>query len=150
MLTPEQITFRDRAVALAKDIAPEFGLDWRLMAATAILESGWGASELARQANNFFGVKAGNRTPDDQIHLLRTRRGPVRFRRFKSDEEAFRAYGRLVGGSRIYARAREAAREAALEHLVREIAPRYCPGDPDYALKIMQIVEMIDSLSDAA
>ena len=37
MLNPQQIQFRNKAMALAKEIAPAHGIYWRLMAAAAIL-----------------------------------------------------------------------------------------------------------------
>jgi len=144
MLNARQTAFRNHVTELARRIAPEFELDWRIMAATAILESGWGESELARNANNFFGIRAARSTPDDETWTLSSPAGPQRFRRYKSDEQAFRAYGKLVGDSELYAKARHAARDTAFQAFVRSLAPTYCPDDPDYALKILQIVELLE------
>ncbi len=140
MLTDEQKAFLARAKALAQDVAPQFGVDWRVMTAAAILESGWGESRLAREAKNFFGITAPTQVDDDDVYVLRTAGGGRRFRRYGSDREAFEAYGRLVGGSSYYAEARASARRA----FVRAMAPVYCPTDPDYSLKITQVMEMLD------
>ncbi len=146
MLTASQRQFRDRAATLARRIAPEYGLDWRLMAATAILESGWGESTLAREAHNCFGIKATRRTPPASVYLLKRADGaPEPFRRYLNETESFHAYGRLVGRSRLYERARLAARDAAFQTLVQALAPLYCPGDPQYPTQIFQIAEMLDA-----
>ncbi|HNY27854.1 MAG TPA: glucosaminidase domain-containing protein [Candidatus Sumerlaeota bacterium] len=146
MLTASQSQFRDRAIALARQIAPEYNLDWRLMAATAILESGWGESALARKAHNYFGIKATRRTPAEAVYLLKRADGASEpFRRYADDTESFHAYGRLVGQARLYERPRQAACDAAFQTLVQALAPLYCPGDPQYPTKIFQIAELLDS-----
>lgn len=43
---------------LIQEIAPEYGVDWRLVYAIGYLESGNFNSSLARRQNNFFGRKA--------------------------------------------------------------------------------------------
>ncbi len=144
MLTKSQLTFRERTIDLAKKFAPQYGLDWRLMAATAILESGWGQSHLARRAHNLFGIKAGPSTPPEKVCVLKSSDGESRFRKYESDEHSFHAYGQLVGRSNLYARARRMAREAALKYFIANLAPVYCPDDPDYRLKITQIIEMLE------
>ncbi len=145
MLNPSQRQFRDRAMALARQIAPEYGLDWRLMAATAILESGWGESTLAREARNYFGIKATRRTPSEAVYLLKRADGASEpFRRYADETESFHAFGRLVGQARLYERPRQAARDTAFQTLVQTLAPIYCPGDPQYPTKIFQITELLD------
>ena len=147
MLTEKQKHFLDRAIAIARAIAPQYALDWRIMAAAAILESGWGESQLAQFANNLFGIKAGRSTPDAQVCAIKIQGKAERFRRYQTHEEAFHAYGRLVGQSKIYAQAREIARDVALRELIARIAPVYCPDDPDYALKITQLVDLIERVA---
>lgn len=143
MLTIKQKEFMKRVIDLARKHAPTYSLDWRLMAAAAILESGWGESHLAHNANNLFGIKAIGSTPDKQTYLLRTPAGTERFRLYANDEEGFQAYGRLLSRSSHYANARKITRNTALDCFVKNIAPVYCPNDPDYRTKIMQITEMI-------
>lgn len=143
MLNDNQKKFRERACALARQLAPGFGLDWRLMAAAAILESGWGESELARKANNFFGIRATRTTPETGVYLLESSSGSQPFRRFTDMNDAFRAYGQLLSASRYYEKARNESRKAALSVFLRFMTPVYCPDDPDYATKIMQIIALL-------
>lgn len=144
MLTDKQKQFRSRSCELARQFAPTFGIDWRLMAAAAILESGWGESDLARHANNFFGIRATKVNPDAEVYLLDSPSGPQRFRRFADMDAAFRAYGRLLGTSRYYEKARRESADTALRTFLRFMSPVYCPDDPDYAAKITQIISLIE------
>jgi flagellum-specific peptidoglycan hydrolase FlgJ len=144
MLTEQQLEFREKIIGLSKTIAPRYGLDWRLMAATAILESGWGESTLAHEANNIFGIRATGKTrPEDRYSLKGNADGEA-FRRFDSHRQACHGFGRLVGRSSLYSRARQMARQMALKFMVANMSPVYCPDDPDYREKMMQIIEMLD------
>lgn len=57
-----------------KEIAPEYGLDWKLVYAIGAYESGYFKSNLAQSQNNFFGRKATSttwmswETPEEAIH----------------------------------------------------------------------------------
>jgi flagellum-specific peptidoglycan hydrolase FlgJ len=83
--------------------------------------------------------------PEEQVYVLRSGRAAHRFRRYAGEEESFQAYGRLLSRSKYYARARQAAADAALNAFLDAMAPVYCPGDPEYALKIRQIIQMLKS-----
>jgi flagellar protein FlgJ len=139
-LSEEQKAFRRYVSELARKFAPRYGVDWRVMAAAAILESGWGESELAREANNYFGITALKSTPGEKVFMVVSKSGSRRFRRYASVEESFDAYGRLVGTSSYYAGARKASRQA----FVAALAPVYCPDDANYPLKMMQIMDLLD------
>lgn len=139
MLNPQQIQFRNKIMALAREIAPAHGIDWRLMAAAAILESGWGQSELARKACNYFGMTALPSTPPGQVWRIESSGGPHRFRRYETEAESFHHYGRLLARSSLYAK----ARQAGLLAFIEQMAPVYCPDDPDYGLKLRQIMRLL-------
>ncbi|MBN1867720.1 glucosaminidase domain-containing protein [Candidatus Sumerlaeota bacterium] len=148
MLNEKQMEFRRRVSDLAKKIAPRHGVDWRVMAATAILESGWGETPLAREAHNLFGIRSFAAEAGPDTFLLRsTEEGDLLFRRYPSDAAACEAYARLIGASRLYAPARIVAMERARKPFVERLARIYCPADPAYALKILQIVKMLESVS---
>ncbi|RVU73497.1 glucosaminidase domain-containing protein [Lactobacillus xujianguonis] len=55
----DQQAFITNAATHATKVAKKYGLYPSVMIAQAILESGWGESGLATQANNLFGIKAG-------------------------------------------------------------------------------------------
>jgi flagellum-specific peptidoglycan hydrolase FlgJ len=141
MIDEQQKAFRDRMIVLAKKIGPEYSVDWRLMVAAAILETGWGKSELARNALNLFGIKA---TGSHDVYLLNNER----FRKFKSEHDAFRAYGWLISQSSHYAAARHQAEDAAVRTLIAHMAPIYCPTDDMYGRKLLELVHMIGNLKE--
>ena len=141
MLTEKQQAFKEHISGLSKNIAPRYGIDWRLMAATAILQTGWGQSELAREAHNFFGIKATGSTPENDVYILRADRwdAPKRFRMYGSEVDSCHAYGRLMSKSSHYA----PAREAALLKFVEVMAPVYCP-EPGYGEKVVRLIKSLD------
>jgi len=141
MLDEKQQAFRERIIALSNEIAPQYGIDWRLMAAMAILETGWGQSELAREAHNLFGIMATDSTRNSEVFILRADRWDhsKRFRAFVSDEDSCHAFGRLLSRSSHYA----PARDAALVTFVEKMAPVYCP-DEGYGANILRLVRTLE------
>lgn len=57
MMTAQQELFIETVAEGAQEMQAETGISAALTIAQAILESGWGSSELARMANNIFGMK---------------------------------------------------------------------------------------------
>lgn len=57
MMTAQQELFIQTVAEGAQEMQAETGISAALTIAQAILESGWGSSELARMANNLFGMK---------------------------------------------------------------------------------------------
>ena len=143
MLSETQVAFYDRSIELAQKHAPECGIDWRLLAAAALLESGWGESPHAREANNIFGLRATSKTPKDGVFVDTLPSGNVRFRRFKTEDEAFVAYAKILRQSETFQIATETARKISVELFVSGLPCFYCESDPDHATKLMQIVEFI-------
>ena len=56
-MTQQQNAFLKIAVPAAQFTQRMYGVPASITIAQAILESGWGKSELARSANNYFGIK---------------------------------------------------------------------------------------------
>lgn len=57
MTRQEQIDFIEKLAPAAQESARRFGVPASVTLAQAILESRWGQSGLAREGNNFFGIK---------------------------------------------------------------------------------------------
>lgn len=123
-----------------------------VVAAQAALESAWGQSELAREANNLFGVKAG-KSWDGPTYTLPTRefdpeRGwhtvVVAFRAYGDWIECIRDYGDIIATRSWFRDAKEAAIRGDVEGFVNGLLAR--PGrepgwatDPAYKDKILDI-----------
>lgn len=119
------------------------GIPASISLAQAILESGWGRSQLAQKAKNLFGIKAGRSWTGPVIELptKEFRNGQwvtevARWRVYESYTEAFIDHGRLFYNG-LY--------DAALPHrsqakeFLQRIAPVYAT-DPRYAEKVWNLV----------
>lgn len=124
-----------------------------LVGAQAILESGWGKSELATKANNLFGVKA-NESWSGEVYIVPTKEFidnewiviEAPFRKYKDWNESvydhseffvesdFRKnnYKHLIG---------ETDYKKAVQSILKPIATYGYATDPDYANKVINIIE---------
>lgn len=78
----------------------EYGILPSITMAQAVLESGWGQSELATEHNNFFGIKADSRW-NGEIATIVTKENyddvkEANFRKYKSKEESIKDYGEFL------------------------------------------------------
>lgn len=123
-----------------------------IAAAQAALESNWGQSQLAREANNLKGVKAGSSWGGPVIELpTREWREAdstwyttvARWRKYADWKESFEDYGALI--ARVYPVAASRADDARafLEALIHGDRYSYAT-DPDYVAKVWSIVEQYD------
>lgn len=113
--------------------------------AQAALESGWGASKLAQQAYNLFGVKADAAWQGDVLELP-TREYlhgqwvtvPARWRRYAGWLECINDHARFLTDNPRY---RAAFEHADVRGFVRAVAAAGYATDPDYAAKIISIID---------
>jgi flagellum-specific peptidoglycan hydrolase FlgJ len=109
--------------------------------AQAALESNWGQSQLARDAHNYFGIKAhGNHArvayPTlEHIHG-RDLRVSAEFARYDSMEECFADRDRLIATAPCYAGARACGGDP--EAFARALAAHWAT-DPHYADKLLGV-----------
>jgi len=140
-LTPEQKAFIDRVGKAAQGdstILPSLTL------AQAILESGWGRSELAQKANAIFGIKAGSAWKGPRMEKKTTEyidgeqiEITAPFRAYGSWEESIADHAALLRGSRYKAVQGERDYKKACRAVH---AAGYATG-PDYADKLIRLVE---------
>jgi flagellum-specific peptidoglycan hydrolase FlgJ len=133
--------FLEKAKAAAKAAAATSGFPAGIAVAQAALESAWGGSLLAREAHNYFGIKAsGTREaitlPTWEVVDGTPQRAVARFARYASMEECFADRDAIIARARCYAGARAAAAEP--EGFARALAERWAT-DPDYAKKVLAI-----------
>lgn len=133
-------TFLTKAVSAATEAGlphPEYN------ACAAALESGWGESRLAREANNLFGQKRGFTTGGCQCIELPTQEFlqgnwvtvPARWPKFDSWADCFRARLALLKAMSCYAPALVAPTG---EEFIRQVG-KYWATDPNYAAKCLAI-----------
>lgn len=128
-----------------------------IAAAQAALESNWGQSQLAREAANLSGIKAGRSWAGDVLELptrewSETRQDwyttVARWRKYRDWQHSFEDYGDLIG--RLYPNAANNKDDpkAYLEGLLNGQF-RYAT-DPAYFSKVWSIVEQYDLLNAVA
>lgn len=147
--TPQE-QFIGSIAEAAVESADQTGVPASVTIAQAILESYWGSSRLAREANNFFGIKA------------QTKPGPAGSVRFDVWEviggrnimqsQAFRAYNTIAEsfvdhGLFLVDNGRYAAAMAARQdpkQFAREINRAGYATDPSYASKLIGLMDRYD------
>lgn len=86
----------------AQAAGERFGVNPLVILAQAALESGWGSSRLAREANNHFGITgygASNAFWHGGRISANYKRGDLLFRRYDCARNSFLDFGRLLSGS---------------------------------------------------
>jgi peptidoglycan hydrolase-like protein with peptidoglycan-binding domain len=122
----------------------EFGILASLTLAQAILESGWGESQLSRTANNLFGIKAFYDWEGEVLSLPTTeyyndesQTVTANFRKYETLNDSILDHSRLLSYTRyIPVRNTSDYREAC--YLVWECG---YATDPDYPKKLIAIIE---------
>lgn len=138
--------FIQRIASAASRDMQSFGILASVTIAQAILESGWGASELATHANALFGIKADKRW-SGRTYEIKTKewydgKNPVvitdSFRAYDSWAASITDHSRFLTSSERYQRiVHERSYQAACTEL-------QCAGystDPEYAKKLMELIE---------
>jgi peptidoglycan hydrolase-like protein with peptidoglycan-binding domain len=122
----------------------DYGILTSLTIAQAILESGWGSSQLSVRANNLFGIKAFSNWRGDKITLPTTewygdKKQVINadFRAYDSFNESIEDHNKLLGIERYKpARGCSDYREAC-----RKIYECGYATDPEYPEKLIRIIE---------
>ncbi len=129
------------AAAAAQASSATSGFPPGIAVAQAALESAWGNYQLARVANNYFGIKA--RRGGEAIELPTIEyvdgapvRVPARFVKYASAAECFAARDRMITLLSAYREARAAAGDP--EAFTRALARRWAT-DPGYAEKVLYL-----------
>jgi peptidoglycan hydrolase-like protein with peptidoglycan-binding domain len=123
----------------------DYGILPSLTIAQAVLESGWGSSQLSVRANNLFGIKAFSNWRGDKITLPTTewygdKKHVINadFRTYESLNESIEDHNKVLAAER-YKTARECYdyREAC-----RRIYECGYATDPEYPQKLIRIIEV--------
>lgn len=112
-------------ITLANQIQAKYGIPSSLVLAQLILESAWGTSNLARNANNYFGMK-GTGTAGSYNG----------YQRYNSMAESFEAYARNLTSGKYYNVAGLTSTD--FNGWIDRIAETYAPNQ-NYAAKIKQL-----------
>lgn len=137
-MTQHEQEFLTATVPGAQACQKATGVPASVTLAQAILESGWGGSELAQKANNYFGIKSGAHAKPDEymefptIEYVDGHREPemAAFAAYKSAAGSFIAHGLLLSQSKRYTPAMEVKNDPAkfcdeLQHCGYSTSPVY-------------------------
>jgi len=150
---PHVVNFVARMADAARSASRASGVPARLILGQAALESGWGEREIrfqdGRPSYNVFGIKAGPEWNGRVVNVMTTeyqdgepRRFVQPFRAYRSYDEAFADYARLIGGSPRY----EAVTQARDEiEAARRIQQAGYATDPRYADKLIGVMSQLRS-----
>jgi flagellum-specific peptidoglycan hydrolase FlgJ len=146
-LKPDQKAFVDEVGGVAQRLRHQVGLPPSLVVAMAINETGWGRSDLAKRARNYFGIKAVVGTGTAGFVLADTRefidgrwvtvRAP--FRAYDSLDESLLDLGAFLRSNERYAalqRGLDGPREAA-----QALATAGYASDPSWAKKLIELID---------
>lgn len=149
-------SFVNTLYPIAQKAARALGIDPEAIIAQSALETGWGVKVSGKSngasSNNFFNIKADQRWDGDSVKVdtMEVINGlPVRqradFRAYESAEQSFDDYVGFINGS---ARYQDALASEDSETYVRGLKEAGYATDPDYADKILSIMQS-DSLRQA-
>jgi murein DD-endopeptidase MepM/ murein hydrolase activator NlpD len=121
----------------------ETGVPASVTIAQAILESGWGRSELSRQANNFFGIKGTGPAGSVTMRTREVINGRdvyvnAQFRKYHTPQESFADHARLFTQNRRYAEAMRHTHDAF--RFAAEIHRAGYATDPQYTNKLHSLM----------
>jgi len=135
------IDFVGKIACADRDILPSLAI------AQAILESGWGTSNLALKANALFGIKAGTAWKGPRVdiktheHIDANRVGVIAaFRAYGSWEESITDHGKLLRASRYKA----VLGERDYKKACRAVHAAGYATDPGYAGYLIKLIERYD------
>jgi flagellar rod assembly protein/muramidase FlgJ len=145
--------FVSRMSTAAKVASEQSGVHAKLILGQAALESGWGKREILREdgttTHNVFGIKAGASWKGEVVHVTTTeyvdgkpQKVKEPFRAYRSYEEAFADYAKLVGTNKRYAEVLDAP---TAEVAARRIQKAGYATDPSYADKLISVMSYFDT-----
>lgn len=113
--------FSKEVIELAQESERRYGVPASVTLAQYALESGYGTSNLARNKNNYFGVRSGSG-----------------WKSYSSMEESFDAHGRLLAGKTYSSKTRGTT---SANQYAKAIADTYSGGEPSYYSQILSIMK---------
>ena len=149
--TTARQAFLDATARAARAGAAADGVPASVTVAQAILESDWGRSVLALDANNYFGIKASDRLGTDGVVWMSTGEfddagqayetvSP--FRAYKSLTDSVADHDDLLKSASRYAAAMRLSNDP--KQFAQELSEAGYSTDPDYADKLVALMDSYD------
>jgi flagellum-specific peptidoglycan hydrolase FlgJ len=149
-MTQAESIFLSKTVPAALATQKQFGVPASITLAQAILESGWGQSGLAINADNYFGIKA-TQLSDPETYVEMPTNEYVKgvkvklmadFERYISATASFKAHAQLLANAARYKPAMAVASDP--DHFAIELQQCGYSTSPSYAVDLMLLVKQFD------
>jgi len=137
----------------ATNIMAEYGIPPIVYITQSALESGFGTSLLARQANNLFGIKATTAWINDgkPVYIAPTKEyfafipytSTEKFRRYSSWEESLNDWAQLISTASRYAESYKWAINEDIINFAKAIGSSGYATDPKYTEKILNFAKLV-------
>lgn len=148
-LSADQRAFLATATSVARTSQRRYGVPASVVIAQAVLESGWGGSDLSRSARNYFGMTCGSAGsgpvatgcrlgPDRVCDRTGCRSTTLSFRVYTSMADSFTDHGRFLSTEPRYGTA--FAARGNPKTMVRRMAKAGYATDPRYADRVIRIM----------
>jgi flagellar protein FlgJ len=148
-LSAEQRAFLASATSIARTSQRRYGVPASVVIAQAVLETGWGTSDLSRSGRNYFGmtcgpagvgpIATGCRNGSDRVCNRTGCRAAVQsFRMYRSMHDSFADHGRLLSSDPRYRKAYAARGKP--KTFVKRMATAGYATDPRYADRLIRIM----------
>lgn len=149
-MNAKEMLFLKAAVPAARASMAATGVPASITLAQAILESGWGQTGLAIEANNYFGIKATQAAALDSYVAMpaheavngQTVAETADFAKYATVAAGFTAHGMLLSTAPRYAPAMAVRANPA--EFAAAIQKCGYSTNPDYATELMQLVTEFD------
>lgn len=146
-MNSKQLLFLRAVVPAAMASMQATGVPASVTVAQAILESGWGQTSIAIEANNYFGIKA---KPGEDYREFLTHEvvngvsvpETDKFAAYKSATDSFTAHAVLLSGLPRYAPAMAA--KADPEAFCQQLQQCGYSTNPQYAARLIQLIDQFD------
>lgn len=122
------------------------GVPYDFTLAQAILESGFGESELSAKYFNFFGIKAGGNWKGPTVNFLSNEAGGARrsdFRVYKNAAEGFKAHGQFFHENSRYKEAFKYSNDS--KKFLQAIKDAGYATDPNYVAKVSGFIDQVQA-----
>lgn len=132
----------------AQEVSKSHGVRTSLLLAQAALESNWGQSQLARESNNYFGIKSkdGREYPTQEFRASEWEKIDSSFKEYESVYDSVLDYADLLKNgtswnSELY---QEVIQAENYERAAYALTDAGYATDPRYAEKIIKMIEQYD------
>lgn len=149
MMKSHRTTFLENYADLAVRESIQYGIPASIKLAQAIIESNWGTSELAVNANNYFGIKCKNEWQGETYFHIdddTNNKGkliPSCFRAYRESRDSWEDHSRFLKYRVYYTELFKFKKEDYISW-AKGLKKAGYATDPNYDIKLISVIEQFD------